>query len=66
MPVQKANHFGFTVTWPEGMEPPMGCPQSYPVWYGRQSHMDLAAEGYRMEGAAVTPLVRTALGTVKA
>ncbi len=52
---QKCNRFTFLVTWPDGTQPPMGCPQSYRVWFPTQSAMDLAIEGYRMHGAAVTP-----------
>jgi hypothetical protein len=53
-PAQRRNTYSFLVTWPEGTEPPMGCPQSYRVWYGTEKAADLAADGYRTEGAQVS------------
>lgn len=52
-PGQRRNLFSFLVTWPDGIQPPMNCPQSYRVWYPTARAADLAADGYRMEGARV-------------
>ena len=43
----RRNRFSFLVTWPDG--------HSYRVWYRTLGDADLAAEGFRMYGAAVTP-----------
>lgn len=51
--VQPYGKFSFLVTWPKGIEPPMGCQQSYRVWFGTEAAMERSAEANRAEGALV-------------
>ena len=56
---QKRNRFSFTVTWPADL--PAGhdaadlAGTSYRTYYPTPAAMDLAARGFEMAGATVTP-----------